>query len=93
MKLYIGKSFKRKINVDGVLYIVHQNQEEESITIKEKNTEKEIYCCSKDLVKYNIKDQKLIDRIFKYAHIDRYVIRSRGGKHPDDLCQGQEVEV
>lgn len=75
-QLHIIKTFTRKIKVDGVFYLVHQNQKLQMLVITRKDTRDDIYIHTKNGTRYREQDKQLIERIFDMAHIDRYMVKN-----------------
>lgn len=76
--LYFTKSFKRKINVGLVSYVVEQNGITQTLSIYKKSPKTYVYMYNaKDNVsQFSLDDLETIKYIFEQAHVERYVLTS-----------------
>lgn len=74
MKIKMTKSFKRKVVLDGVPYIVEQNHKDNSLKIFLKEDKTRIYAYENGNLDYNYGQRNLVYRIFHIVHVERYPI-------------------
>jgi hypothetical protein len=72
--LSINKTFVRKITIGSVAYLVEQNKNTQTLSIKHKRSDKLLYLYQGDKVEYDKEFKELIKFIFELAHIDRYIL-------------------
>ena len=76
--LVFNKSFRRRIIVGIVPYVVEQNGNTQTLSIKNNSTKKYIYFydAKNNTSEFATEDLEIIKHVFEQAHVERYVLSS-----------------
>ena len=73
-KIVFTKSFERFIRVDGVMYKIIQNQNEQTLCVYDEHNCIYQMIGEESAVIYDVEATKLITRVLHQAQIDRYAL-------------------